>query len=111
MNENVIRILAIILVIICVIWLILPFFETFDRTGSDFVPTGCPRYGLRGDRLRTSNIDKYYMNPNLNVRLSQSNGVMWQSNYSPDQQGVPGCYKVDCPQINEFDLDTCWKCN
>lgn len=110
-----IEIVFIIIIIICLIWVFRPLFETFegfDNTGNVFVPVGYPRYGLRGDRLRRSDISKYYISPRRNIRLNHSNNVIWESNLSPIKENICGCGKAECPlNNNEFDnLDTCWKC-
>ena len=103
--------IAIVLVILLIIWLIYPFFETFDVTGMEFMPVGTDRYGLRGDLLRRSSIEKYFIRPDRNIRLSQSSGEMWESNNPPALEGIKECKKVPCPANDGYDnLDTCWKC-
>ncbi len=45
------------------------------------------------------------------ILLNESNGEMWQSNYTPAQQGLKHCGKVGCPDVNGYDkMDTCYKC-
>src|SRR3990172_10896698 len=99
-----------IIVIILVVWVIYPYFEGFHAAEYALSPLGHPQYGLRGDRLRTSSIDNFYISPQREIRLSQSNGEMWESDYSPMEQGMQGCYKVECPSIGYDEQDTCWKC-
>jgi len=99
-------------VIILAIWVVYPFMEGFNASTNEFVPVGDVRYGLRGDKLRRVPISKYFIGPNRNIRLSQSNGMMWEADASPEEQGIPDCHKTQCPtNTNEFDsMDTCWKC-
>jgi len=105
------KILILVFIIIIIVMLIYPFYENFDSTMTEFVPVGYPRYGLRGDLLKRSNIKKYYINPNRNIRLSHSTGEMWESNKSPPDEHIKNCRKVPCPDNDGYDkLDTCWKC-
>lgn len=81
--------------------------EMFDETGTVFVPVGCPRHSLTGERLRPVNISKYFLNPNRNIRLNSTGNWMYASN-----GGFQGCNKVGCPtNTDEYDKsDTCWRC-
>jgi len=105
------EVVVIFLLIILVIWVVYPFFETFDVTGTEFVAEGGDRYGLRGDLLRRSDIARTFIRPDRNVMLSHSSGEMWESNNTPAQDGLKDCRKVPCPDNDGYDnLDTCWKC-
>ncbi|QKF94327.1 hypothetical protein QKU48_gp0869 [Fadolivirus algeromassiliense] len=105
------EVVALFLLVILAIWVIYPFFENFDVTGTEFVSEGSDRYGLRGDLLRRSSIKKYFIRPDRNIRLSHSTGEMWESNNPPGMEGVKDCVKVPCPSNDGYDgLDTCWKC-
>ena len=104
------NIIIAIIVVILVVWLIYPYFEGFDSAEYALSPLSQPQYGLRGDRLRTDSIDKYYISPDRQIRLSQSNGEMWESDNTPEMDGIGGCYKVRCPPVGYDGQDTCWKC-
>lgn len=107
-NEMLLVFLAVLL-----IWFIMKSQrEGFDPTSSEFVPVGSDRYGLRGDRLRSSDIARIYLNPNRNIRLHHSSGLMYPSNATPCQEGIGGCNKVDCPcGRGAYDsTDTCFQC-
>jgi hypothetical protein len=86
--------------------------EFFDQKTVEFVPVNSQRYGLRSDKLRHSDIAKYYQSPYRNIVLDPTSGQMWSSNNSPIVEGIPGCIKIDCPPLyNDYDkLDTCWQC-
>jgi len=101
---------VIIIVILCLIWLLIPKAEGFcDDYKTAFVPAGWPKYGLRGERLNVVPIDKYYLKENKHVRLSDTNNVMWMSNFPPNDEGQVGCQTVSCPTGLSVN-DTCWKC-
>ena len=103
--------IIVIIVIILVLWVLYPLFEGFDASGREFVPIGCQRYGLRGEPLRTSDIANTFIRPDRQIRLSNTDGEMWESNYPPSAEGIKNCRKVKCPQNDGYDnLDTCWKC-
>lgn len=91
---GVIEILLIILGILCLIWVFSPFMEGFNDQGN------------------IVSIDKYYISPDRNIRLSRSGAIMWVSNLPPSKEGVEDCQKVPCPAYyGGFDnMDTCWKC-
>lgn len=110
-NKEIIIVCVVILLIILLI-IINTHKESFDEKTVEFVQSGCPRYGLRGDLLRRSGIDKLYMNKNRNMVLNPTSGLMWESDNSPTDEKMPNCKKTDCPNINgAFDnLDTCWQC-
>lgn len=104
-------VVVVFLIAVLALWVLYPLFENFDANGSEFVPIGHERYGLRGDLLRRSDIRKNFIRPDRQIRLSHSNGEMWESNYSPENENIHGCQKVDCPMPNGYDnMDTCWKC-
>src|SRR3990172_396915 len=86
--------------------------EGFNSDTTEFVSEGSERYGLRGDLLRRSGIEKLYMRPDRQVRLSHSGDVVYYSDRSTPDEGVSGCNKVSCPNCygGFDDLDTCWKC-
>jgi hypothetical protein len=109
------EVVLIFLVIVLALWVFYPLYdgyEGFDCKGREFVPVGQPRYGLRGEPLLRSCIDKYYIRPDRQIRLSQSNNLMWESDYTPGMEGIKDCRRVSCPtNTNEFDAeDVCWKC-
>lgn len=85
-------------------------YEGFSKDGIEFVPLGSKRYGLRGDLLKQIDIKKFYINPDRQIRLSNSNGEMWESNNTPSYEGFTGCVKVKCPKVGYNHLDNCWKC-
>lgn len=111
LNRNTV---LIILVVLVVLWIAVPYLmgmESFDSSGSIFVPEGCPRWGLRGEPLRRSCISKYFIRPDRHIMLSNSGGQMWVSNKPPGQEGMSDCRKVNCPPYDGYDQeDTCWKC-
>jgi len=88
--------------------------EGFDATGREFVPVGLDRdrYGIRGDKLRRSDIARIYINPNRQIRLNPTSGMMYESNKTPCEEGIGGCKKTPCPcNTNEYDgQDSCWNC-
>ncbi len=71
--------------------------EGFDKSGREFVPVGAKRYGLRGDLLKQIDIKKFYGSPDRQILLSDSGGEIWDSSYTPAQQGIKKCKKVKCP--------------
>lgn len=86
--------------------------EAFDETGSEFVPVGQERYGIRGDLLSRSSIANNYLSPNRNIVLNPSTGQMYTSNNPPTMQGHPNCKQTKCPSnLNDYDAtDTCHTC-
>lgn len=103
--------IIVFVIIILALWVLYPIFEGFDASGREFVPVGALRYGLRGEPLRAESIRKNFIRPDRQIRLSESNSEMWESNDSPGSEGMKGCRKVKCPQNDGYDnTDTCWKC-
>lgn len=92
-------------------WLMGSGAESFNANSTEFVPLGSERYGLRGDLLRRSSIDRLYYPPNRNIRLHQTNNWMYQG-YANDPS-FSDCAKVQCPvNTNEYDPeDTCYMCS
>jgi len=86
--------------------------EGFGPFSLTFVPEGYPRFGLRGDLLRRSAIDKLFIRPDRRIRLNESGGEMYESNLTPPEEGMKGCKKVACPTAyGQYDnLDQCWQC-
>jgi len=108
--------LIIVLVIILLLWW---FFVNYNRSEAfDMINYGLPnnlddpRFGLRGDRLYRRDIASSFISPYRNIRLSASNGVMWESSMPPTIFDN-SCHRAQCPQnTNEYDsMDTCWKCD
>lgn len=106
------QIILILLIVILAWWVLSPSAEGFDANMMEFVPVESDRYGLRGDKLRRRNIDDYYISSHRQMRLNHSTGLMYESNLSPEDEGISGCRKVKCPTgRGEYDdKDTCWKC-
>lgn len=104
--------MIIFLILVILIWIIFSKkIEFFDRHTREFVPVGYTRFGLRGDLLKKSLLDKYYIRPNRHIRLSQSGSMMRENNCPPKDKYMEECQKVPCPDVDEYDdLDTCWKC-
>ena len=100
------------LLVIFLWWLMGPKSEAFGPNSQEFLPLGSEdRYGLRGDLLRRSSIDKLYYPSDRNIRLHQTSNWMYQG-YS-DDPSYDNCNKVKCPvNTNEYDPeDTCWQCS
>ncbi len=107
------EIIVIVLLIVIAIWGIYPLlgnFEGFNADSTEFVPVGSERYGLRGDPIRRSSIDNYFISNNRQITLSQAGGEMWESNRSPTAQGFSDCVSVKCPGNKYDSQDTCWQC-
>jgi len=115
------REMLIVFFVILLVWLLVSSYrsntgntsnEGFDVTGCQLPPIGAPQYGLRGDLLHTESIDSIYMKRFPDVRLSSTNNEMYDSNYSPAEQGVRGCVKVPCPCTadNYYEGSPCWQC-
>lgn len=81
--------------------------ENINSIASNF---GYPRYGLRGDKLRWSHINKLYYPAHRNIRLHETSNWMYQG-YKNDPS-IVNCPKVSCPtNTNEYDAeDTCYQC-
>lgn len=111
--ETVIIVILVLLLLWCIIR---PFDnkEGFCGYSSVTLPTGAPLYGLRGDRLRTSDIATNYLSPYRQIRLNHAGGEMYISDRTPAEEGYCGCNKVKCPIDQPFggydEMDTCWKC-
>jgi hypothetical protein len=101
---------VIFLLVVIGLWILCPMFEGFNANTNEFVPVSSDRYGLRGDLLRRSNITRYYIRPDRQIKLNASGGEMWESNYAPIDQGMTGCNKVDCPSLGYDNSDSCYKC-
>lgn len=99
------------LIIVLLLWIFYPHFEMFDPEGIELLDTEYPRYGLRGDLVKRSCILNNYISPKRNIRLSFSGGEMYESSYTPIEEGFKDCRKVPCPNNGGYDtLDTCWTC-
>ena len=87
--------------------------ETFNSNATEFVPLGEQRYGLRGDKLKTSSIARLYRKPERQVTLNHGGGEMWLSDYSPSDEGIQNCKQIKCPAHHGgYDKqDTCWVCD
>lgn len=106
------KLIIVIIVILLVWWVIRPDrMEPFNQNTTEFVPVGSDRYGLRSDPLRRRSIDDYYI-VNRQIRLHPTSNMMYESNKTPEQEGVQGCRRVACPtNTNEYDAgDSCWMC-
>lgn len=110
MDKLTTRNVALVLLVILAIWVVYPWVigrpERFDANMREFVPVGSDRYGLRGNLIKWTPIDKYYIEADQDVRLSQSGGEMWVSNSPPQGKN---CAKVTCPDWYDR-LDQCWQC-
>lgn len=102
--------------------------EGFDKTGSEFVPAGSPRYDLSGKLLPRIYVGDYYVRPDRQIKINGTDGFVWESNLSPKDQEYSysdKCMKVDCPVYSTsydgytgpdaniiYDTDdVCWKCD
>ena len=107
--------MLIVLFAIVLIWLLVGAQkEKFNNISTVSLPLGYPRYGLRGDPLRTESIDKLYLSRYPNVRLHPSNNEMYDSNTPPGDENVPGCARHDCPYTpgeNYYKGSPCWMCS
>lgn len=111
--EKIWNIVIIVLLVLCVIWMLLPRAEYFDRTTREFVPVGHPRYGLRGDLLNTVSIEDSFYPYDRKIRLSHSNADMYQSFNVPSHvYGTDmACKTTKCPSGDGYDAsDTCYVC-
>lgn len=106
--------LIIFLVIVFLWWVLKPKSEMFGPNGRVFVPVGHDRYGLRGDLIRRVDFnDKVYIGQDRQNRLHHTGGLMYESDYSPEEEGLKGCNKTQCPcGPNDYTAnDTCWQCD
>lgn len=115
-----IKILIIIILLAGIFWLVCAKsmsnrsmgYDDFDPSTTEFVHPNTPvRYDLRGWPLKQYSIDKYYIRPDRRIRLSASGGEMYESNYSPMEEGTSGCRRVACPPYGYDRTDTCFKCS
>jgi len=109
------QLIIIFLIASLIVLLLQPYTERFDATGMEFLPVGEQRYGLRGDKIMSRDIAGNYISPKRQIRLSQSSGMMYESNTDPITEGMKGCRKLACPSgprdTTGYDhLDTCWQC-
>jgi len=111
MEINIKTILVVIIVCLF-IYLLYPHVERFDARTVEFVPVNAPKYGLRGDKLRTYDIARNYIGTHRQLALDPSSGQMWESDNSPISEGINGCTKTACPNnLTDYDnLDTCYQC-
>lgn len=112
--EN--KYLVLILVIIALMWFMKVNKENFDPHGVEFVPVGADRYGLRGDLLYRRSVSDYYIRPDRRVRLNDSSGEMYVSNFDPIDEGLKGCKKMQCPMTSRWEgsydnNDQCYNCS
>ena len=78
MFANTNEIILIVAICLILFWFIYQRKEGFDKNTVMFVPIGEERYGLRGDRLRRSNISRTYMRPDRHVVLNQTSNPKWK---------------------------------
>ncbi len=119
--------IVVVTAIVLLVWVIYIFMSSGDRNYDSYVDrerisekgehfdgrlvSSDPEYGLRGDKLIRHSILQHYIRPDRHIRLSHSGAQMWESNYSPVQEGIPQCKKVDCPTNADYDTtDSCYKC-
>ena len=79
-----------------------------DAFVKDYPPTQA-RFGLRGDRLRVSDIRNKYIWPESHFRMVSSGGMMYESR-NPPHSSEGACDKVDCPSIFGRKDGNCWYC-
>jgi hypothetical protein len=71
---------------------------------------GEPRYGLRGDLLKTSDIRYKYIYPENHFRIDDSPGIMYESR-NPPHLKEGNCKAVSCPHIFGRTDGMCWNCD
>tara|TARA_Y100000782_G_scaffold115607_1_gene161502 strand:- start:23547 stop:23927 length:381 start_codon:yes stop_codon:yes gene_type:complete len=71
---------------------------------------GEPRYGLRGDLLKTSDIRYKYIYPENHFRIDKSPGIMYESR-NPPHLNEGNCKPVSCPHIFGRSDGVCWDCD
>jgi hypothetical protein len=105
-------ILAIFLFALILFWVIVSFgSEGFSADGTEFLPVGQQRYGLRGEPIHSRPISDYYIRPDRNIRLDPSGGLMYESNFPPmKEHSAHNCDKMNCPTVGYDSTDTCWSC-
>jgi hypothetical protein len=118
-NQRNIKYIALAILFACVLTTYCKQIEGFSDDMRTFVPVGEQRYGLRGNLLRTRPRTDYYIRPDRHIRLSDSGAEMYESNYSPVEEGATGCVRVQCPRLNDStpevwsgydEQDQCWNC-
>lgn len=106
--------IVIIFLVVIFLWMVMKpkRGEGFDADTVEFVPVGSDRYGLRGEPLIRRPTSDYFIRPDRQVRLNNSGGDMYVSNYAPHEEGIEGCQKTQCPMSwGGFDSsDECWNC-
>lgn len=87
--------------------------DNFDPTGTEFVPVGFERYGLRGEPIAGRDIAYNYIRPDRHMVLNNTSGLMWESDMAPEDEGIPKCKQVPCPTHRDGydDMDKCWTCD
>lgn len=98
--------------IVVVFWAVFSYSrEGFNANTTEFIPLGSDRYGLRGDKLRRSSIEKLFIRPDRRIRLNHAGGRMFVANISPMEQGDEGCTLSNCPINDGYDsMDKCYSC-
>lgn len=70
-------------------------------------PNDPDSYGLRGDLLYRKKIV-----PTCAIRhvmLNDAGGMVWESDTSPQVQGIKNTKQISCPNIDSYDAnDVCW---
>lgn len=102
------KILCIVVVVLVLMMNFKVTLESFNSNGTEFVPVGDARYGLRGELLDRRDINRYFIKPNRDIRLHSSSGQMYESDFPPAK-----CEKVPCPSNRSaYGMDdTCWRCD
>ena len=106
MNNEMLILIGLIILLIYVYYTR----EGFEASGTEFIDVGSERYGIRGDKLRRSNIARVYIRPDRHIRISASGGDMYESDRYPCKEGINGCQKITCPSYGYDNIDTCWSC-
>lgn len=113
--DNTTKIIILILIIVSIFGIYTYFKkEHFENTYmiSDFPTVNSIKYGLRHDRLNTSDIIINYGSPYRHIILNPTSGQMWESDKSPIDENIKGCSKIECPTTytDYTKTDTCWQC-
>tara|TARA_Y100000766_G_C18897368_1_gene601631 strand:+ start:1507 stop:1941 length:435 start_codon:yes stop_codon:yes gene_type:complete len=69
---------------------------------------GEPRYGLRGDLLKTSDIKHKFIYPTSHYRIDNSPGPMYEGRHEPMENK---CDIVDCPEYYDNPDKVCYSCS
>lgn len=114
-SECAVKVIIVFLVVIVIMWFMFPHKylspEHFDVTGTAFNDTGTNRYDMRGALLGRECAMKTYIRPDRQIRLNLYGSDMYESNYTPIEEGKKNCRKVPCPNADGYDNnDTCWTC-